>query len=149
MDQIRARGFVGTETLEFWEVGDNVLALTGEIACRGLIVVRVEKYLDVLEGEGWNAYVQTFEYSYNAHVRGLNNILRYDNTHIYPGHEDAHHKHEYDWRTGEELPGSPTWVGVNFWPTLGEVLEELEWWYWDNRNSLPQPDVFPQLETRG
>ncbi len=149
MDQMRSKGFVGTDNLALDDIGANILAMTGEIACRGQIVVRVEKYLEVLEGQGLDAYVQTFEYKYNAFVRGRNNILRYDNSHRFPDHGDAHHRHKYDWTSGKELSGFPEWVGEHGWPTLGEVLEEVERWYWENRDDLPEPDKYPELGTRG
>ena len=149
MAQMRSRGFLGTDELDLDDIGANILRMVGEIACRGLIVVKVEKYLDILEGVGLDAYVQTSEYKYNAFIRGHNNILRYDNTHMYPGHGDAHHRHKYDWRTGKELSGSPEWVGEHGWPTLGEVLEEIERWYWENRDYLPNPDKYPELGVRG
>lgn len=146
---MRADGFVGEDTLTLESIGAGLLAMTGEIACLGGIVMRVEKYLDVLEGESLDAYVRTFEYKYNAFVRRNNNILRYDNSHTYPGHADAHHKHLYDWKTGDHIPGFPVWVGEEGWPTLGEVMEELRIWYWENREELPNPDDYPELEQRG
>jgi hypothetical protein len=139
---------VGGDTLRFESTGSNVLTVRGEIACWRPIVVRVEEHLEVLEGEGWNAYVQTYEYSYNASVRGHGNILRYDNVHSFPGHPDANHKHEFDWRTGEELPGFPEWTGRDERPTLGEVMEEVERQYWNNLDDLPEPDKYPKLGLR-
>lgn len=82
-------------------------------------------------------------------MRGRGNVLRYDNTHAYPGHGDAHHKHVYDWETNNQLPGSPAWVDERGWPTLGEVLKELRTWYWENREDLPNPDGYPALGQRG
>jgi hypothetical protein len=146
---MRADGFVGEDTLTLEPLGADMLTMIGEIACLGGIVVRVEKYLEVLEGDALDAYVRTFEYQYNAFVRGRNNILRYDNTHTYDGHGDPHHKHMYDWKTGDPLPNFPAWVGESNWPTLGEVIEELRAWYWENRNELPEPDSYPELELRG
>lgn len=147
MDQMRSRGFVGEDTLELEDIGADLLVMSGEIACLGGLVVRVEKYLEVLEGEGDDALVRTVEYKYNAFVRGHNNLLRYDNSHSFPGHADSHHKHEFDWRTGRHLPGFPAWVGEDRWPTLGAVLEELELWYWGNREVLPEG--YPELGLRG
>ena len=148
MDQMRADGFVGEDTLALEPIGAGLMVMFGEIACLGRIVVRVEKYLEVSEGEGLDALVQTVEYKYNASVRGRNNVLRYDNTHAYPGHAYARHRHGYDWKTGEQ-PEIPAWVGEHRWPTLGEVLEELRQWYWENREDLAEPDGYPDLEQRG
>lgn len=148
MDQFRSRGFVGDDSLQLDFVGSDVLTIQGEISCRGMIVIRVQKDLAVLEGEGWEAEVQTYQYRYNAFVRGKHNILRYDNTHKYPGHSDTHHKHVYDVNTGKQLPGSPQFVGHGNWPTLGEVIGEVEHWYWEHSTSLEKPDDFPKLDVR-
>ena len=152
MGQLRTSGFIGADTLTFEELpGAMGIFLSGEVACKGRIVVSVEKFLDVLEGDGPTALVQTEWYSYNAFVRGWHNVLRYDNQHpqkLYPGHSDPHHKHKFDWRSGEEVDGSPAWIGADEWPTLSEVVRELERWYWDNREDLPDPDKFPQLSLR-
>lgn len=148
MDQMRADGFVGEDTLVLESIGAGLLVMFGEIACMGGIVVRVEKYLEVLEGEGLDASVRTVEYKYNAFIRGRNNVLRYDNSHSYPDHADAHHRHEYDWKSGKQ-PESATWVGEHRWPTLNDVLEELRRWYWENREDLPKPDGYPDLGQRG
>lgn len=149
MDQMRSRGFVGADNLELKSLPADILTIVGEIACLGQIVVKVEKYLHILEGYGEGALVRTFEYKYNAFVRSRNNILRYDNAHRHPGHGDAHHKHLFNWRTGRELPGFPQWVGESGWPTLGEVLSEVEQWYYTHREELPNPDAYPELDTRG
>lgn len=149
MEKPRASGFVGADTLSFEELaGAAGVFLSGEIACKGQIVISVEKFLAVLEGEGPTALVQTEWYSYNVFVRGWHNILRYDNQHprlLYPGHPDPHHKHEFDWRSGEENRDSPKWVGEEGWPTLGEVIREVERWYWQNRSDLPEPDRYPEI----
>lgn len=153
MEQLRASGFVGADTLSFEELpGAAGIFLSGEIACKGCIVISVEKFLAVLNGEGAAALVQTEMYSYNAFVRGWHNILRFDNQHphaLYPGHKDEHHRHDFDWQTGEEFPDSPQWIGVEKWPTLSEVIREVEEWYWKNRANLPDADAYPELEVRG
>jgi hypothetical protein len=41
------------------------------------------------------------------------------------GHEDAHHKHEFDWATGAEIAGSPKWCGVEGWPTLFDFVMKV------------------------
>ena len=80
--------------------------MEGGIACRGNIIVTVEKYLKILSGDGVIAIVETFRYSYNVSVRNEGNIFRYDNSHDRPGHTDRHHKHEFD-DEGETI----TWIG--------------------------------------
>ena len=46
------------------------------------------------------------------------------------------------------MPGSPTWMGEARWPTLGEFIETVEAWYWENRDRLDDPDGFPPLGLR-
>ncbi len=120
-----------------------MITLQGEIACLGNIIVTVEKYLRVLGGDGDNAMVQTFQYSYNVSVRNEGNIFRYDNSHDRPGHPDRHHKHEFD-EEGEQI----SWIGYQSWRTLGQVLQETQEWYWLNRESLELPDTYPILGLR-
>lgn len=146
MEQFRKIGFVGDDTLEF-SFSPSTIGIAGEIACRGGIVVRVDKWLDVAE-EDDDPLVQTFSYCYNAFVRGYGNILRHDNVHTHIGHTDEHHRHSFDWETSEELSDSPQWCGEEGWPTLGEFIETVERWYWTNRLALPQPDGIPVLGTR-
>jgi len=152
MEQLRASGFVGPDDLSFVEVPGAGFFLVGEVACKGRIVVSVEKFLTLLEGEGVAAMVQTEWYSYNAFVRGWHNILRYDNQHpheLYPGHLDEHHRHTFDWQTGEERSDSPAWIGAEKWPTLSEAIREVQAWYWDHRQELPDPEEFPELGAKG
>jgi hypothetical protein len=148
MDQFVAAGdFVHRHTLRY-EARRGFIVIVGQIACSGEIVLTIEKALevldadadDVLDGGATDALVRTYVYSYNASIRGHQSFLRYDNTHSYTGHDDEHHKHELDWRTGAELPGSPSWVGRDRWPLLSEFIESVARWYWDHRDELPNPD---------
>lgn len=152
MEKLRGSEFVAADTLFFEELpGTAGIFLSGEVACKGGVVVSVEKFLGVLEGDGPAALVQTEWYSYNVFVRGWHNVLRYDNQHpqhLYPGHQDPHHKHVFDWRSGEERKDSPTWIGAEEWPTLSEVIREAEVWYWGNRGDLPNPEAYPRLAQR-
>jgi len=74
--------------------------------------------------------------------------MRYDNWHPHGGHPDEHHKHDFDWRTGQE-PYSPRWIGVAGWPTLSEFIEEVMGWYYRNITGLPHPDAYGELGLRG
>jgi len=120
------------------------IRMQGDIACRGGIVISVDKILDTV-GEDSEQMVQTATYSYNASIRGYNAFLRNDNAHLHPGHIDPHHRHEYDWERGDEMPGSPLWVGADRWPTLGQFIEEVDRWYWEHRDVLPDPDAEARL----
>lgn len=146
MEQFYSTGFVCVDTLA-WEAVAGDLKLKGEIGCKGNIVIDVFKLFTV-GPEDENPFIQTYRYAYNASMRGYNTFLRHDNAHPFPGHPDQHHRHEFDWRTGEETPGSPRWVGVAGWPTLGQFIQEIADWYWKHRESLPAPDGVPTLGLR-
>jgi hypothetical protein len=133
IEQLRASGFLLRETLVFTAL-PGTLTLEGEVVCKRGIVVRVYKTLEVLEGEGDDALVQTVRYAYNAHIAGHGTFLRVDNAHSHPGHPDAHHRHDGNWRTGEE---SVVWVGKEGWPTLGAFFAMVEDWYWEHCDELP------------
>ncbi len=153
MKELRDRGFTADDNSRF--IPDHALRkfhVRGEVPCLGRIVIDVDKFLKILEGEDDDALVQTWTYSYNVYFRRGHNILRYDNQHphrLYPGHHDEHHKHEFDWRTGETLSEIPKWIGADDWPTLGAVIAEVETWYWKNHHCIPHAGEFPTLEARG
>ncbi len=150
INQFKVNNLIGDDTLQFTR-SIRSIKLSGEIGCRGNIVIRVDKLIHVISGSGVNALVQTRWYAYNVFVRHRFNLFRYDNQDydfLRSGHKDAHHKHIFDWQTGEELPDSPIWVGEDSWPTLGEVIQETEQWYWSNRDQLEYPDSYPDLDLR-
>lgn len=150
MGQLRATDFVHADTLDMLPF-PGMLQIRGEIACRGNIVISVLKVLDVLGGGEAEpgALVQTSTYNYNASIRGFGNFLRYDNAHSHPGHSDPHHRHLFDWRTNQELPESPEWIGEARWPTLGAFITEVNQWYWGHLGELPEPDRIAELGVRG
>jgi len=148
MEGLRASGFVNGDNL-ITEVGPYRVTIEGEIACLGGIVVNVLKTLEVLRGEGLDAVVQTVTYAYNASVRNGFNVFRYDNLHRFKGHPDSHHKHTYDWLTGEEVAETPEPVGAEGWPSLTDVIVEAQKWHGDHYDELENPDKFPELAARG
>lgn len=142
-------GFVADHSLIF-EPSPGEFCLIGEVSCLGNILVTVYKSLAILSDSVENPLVQTIEYSYNASVQGYGNILRYDNQDDFfstsrPDHFDEHHKHEFDWFTGKQNAESPSWVGEEDWPTLGDVLWELHDWYYANSSYLTSPLKYAQL----
>jgi hypothetical protein len=145
-------GFVESETLEFTNELPRVIRLSGEMSCCGNILITIDKYLRIQgDAEGDNALVSTYYYTYNASVQGCGNFLRYDNTHSRPGHPDCHHKHVMDWHVKDERddPNAEViWVGRDSWPTLGRVIQEVQEWYWLNREELPSPDTYSRLGLR-
>jgi len=151
LEQFKKRGFVGEDSLEFIPL-NKYFILQGEVGCIGGLILKVEKLIRVIEVDSSDLSIQTAWYSYNASIRNSHNVLRYDNQDedfgFREGHSDEHHKHVFDWQTGDELDESPLWIGADNWPTLGDVLKELEDWYWENKGSLYNPDCYPVLNLR-
>ncbi|MEL6603743.1 MAG: hypothetical protein AAFP20_11025 [Cyanobacteria bacterium J06614_10] len=147
--QLRSDGFVGEDNIRL-SASSKQLLMYGEIACLGGIVVRVEKALRILESNGSNSLVETDWYAYNVSVRNVANVFRYDNQDVdftfREGHQDRHHKHVFDWTTGDEL--EVQWVGADNWPKLNQVIEEARDWYWANKDQLPEPDRYPAIDLR-
>ncbi len=125
------RGFVLSDNVSIGPLGNSYLLMEGPIECLGDIEVTVLKILQVTPQPKGEPLVQTIEYSYNARIRGLGNILRYDSPH--PEHNRFHHVHRFNVFDGDE-EGE---VEECAWPTLGQALDELEEWYYDNRDELP------------
>lgn len=97
---------------------------------------------------GWNSFGGGASFTKTRYEA----FLRHDNQHegwLYPGHGDPHHVHVLDWRTGDEKPGSPFWCGQEGWPTLGEFIQKVELWYYDNLPQLPNPYRVAELGLRG
>jgi hypothetical protein len=133
MHRLRAEGFVLDDGVEFQPIGSGYIVLAGRILCAGGIYVDVWKVLEVVEGAGPGALVQTVEYSYNAAIPGLGSLLRYDSPH--PGHRPHHHVHRYSVLAADK-EGAVEDTSDTDWPTLGAVLEELRDWYYGNYENL-------------
>lgn len=144
LERFRNEEFIGHDTLVFKEDGSEIL-LVGEIGCLGQILITVDKTLEVLRSGGGDL-VQTIVYEYNVSVRGFGNVFRYDNSHSRIGHSDNHHKHEFDWRLNEQGEGKVVWIGAERWPTLAEVIDEAQDWYYVNMDELPKG--YPELGLR-
>lgn len=141
MRSLYNESFVQADNLVI-EAFSGGFAITGEIVCLGNITIRVEKLVLVVDPGAMS--VETSEYAYAASVRNRGVIVRYDNSDHHHSHPDRHHRHDCDWRTGEEL-GTAVWVGREKWPTLGEFVREIADWYWKHRDELPEPDAVPPL----
>jgi len=124
-----------------WTPQAGALILGGWVGCRGGFRIDVWKRVDVWEQAGI-AWARTRDYAYNV-GRGDVAILRYDSAHAHPGQNDRHHVHGFDPRTGEELNGSPRWVGGD-WPTLGEVIQEVLDLAVELHDDLTDPLAFPE-----
>jgi hypothetical protein len=132
MGQFIDRGFVIDDGLRSWPRAGWLL-FAGTVECLGGLRISVIKGLDVWR-ESDRFMVQTFGYSYNVSVHGHGNVFRYDSPH--EDHRPYHHRHAYIWN----LPGDKGTVTPSAdgdWPTLGEVVGEVESWYWENKDELP------------
>lgn len=126
------RGFVLSDSVTAFPLGNGNLAMEGVIQCLGGIEITVEKILTVTpQANNREPTVQTTDYNYNVRLRGQGNVLRYDSPH--PDHNQFHHVHRFDVFNGDD-EGT---VSECSWPTLGEVIGEVEEWYYDNRDNLP------------
>lgn len=142
------RGFCRDHVAHFTPIPPDMFWFVGWIACKGSILITFEKKLLAVDEREAELRVQTEMYAYNASIQGGHNILRYDNQHperLYPGHNDPHHKHLFDWTTDANLSGSPFWIGESNWPTLGEVVGELEQWHADHYAQLSAPQEYAIL----
>lgn len=128
MAQLERRGAVLSNGLSIGAAGNSHITIIGDIRCVGGICVTVHKLLRVLDGEGANAKVQTVEYGYNVRVEGRGNLFRYDCPH---GHRPFHHVHRFEVRSGDH-EGTVDKIEPEDVPTLGDVLEEAERWFYDN-----------------
>jgi hypothetical protein len=79
------------------------------------------------------AWVQTRRFRYQAWVRGVHNILRYESAHEHRAHS---HKHVYDiFGTGLESDVIDL-IREEDIPTLAEVIRELQAWHEQNASRL-------------
>jgi hypothetical protein len=134
MQQFLRGGFVRSENLSFNDLGDGFIEMEGVIECDGGIYIEVRKRIEILDGDGADALVQTVDYSYNAAIRGVGNILRYDSPH--PDHNREHHVHRFDVFAGVERRPPIFILDESARPTLGEVIEEVQAWYYANLDQL-------------
>lgn len=112
-----------------------LLRIEGVLRCQAGTELHVLKLIRITP----KRRVKTFSFSYHAQLTGppLRPIFRYDNAHTYEreGHGDAFHKHQFDPNTWREIV-PPQWIGYSHWPTLRDVLEELEQWTRDHSTRL-------------
>lgn len=134
MHRLTLAGFVLSDGVELRQLGEGTFVLEGRIECEGGIYVEVWKLLQVVDGEGPCARVQTIEYSYNAVLSGVRNTFRYDSPHL-GGHRPHHHVHRYD-TFADDVEGVAEDLDDEKRPTLGETLLELREWYSKNCENL-------------
>ncbi len=129
MQRFLADGFVIRDGTGLFAYGAGLFLLDGLIECLGGILLEVRKVLRHMDGRGASMRVQTVLYSYNALLPGRGCILRYDSPHE---HRPTHHVHRYDVLNGDKIGR----IEPCAWPHLGDVVEELRTWYYDNFDKL-------------
>lgn len=67
-------------------------------------------------------------------LAGIGNVCRDDSPH--PDHNPCHKVHRFDVRAGD-VECRIEEIGDEAWPTVGEVIDEAEKWYYANLNSRP------------
>lgn len=99
--------------------------------------LKVVKALEILDSRA-NPLVQTASYSYHVSICSGGNVFRYCSPHDNENaaHHRYHHRHAYDPFGPEPEKDSVSCDGHPDWPTLSEVIEEAEGWFWDNRTAL-------------
>lgn len=132
MDRFLAEGFVAQDGCDFTHLRTEV-HLDGTIYCLGDIQIEVEKNLEILSGRGAGALVQTRYFRYNAWLKNVNNILRYDSA---CDHRALPHKHTFDtFGGGRELELRELATSADV-PHLDDVIREVQGWYDLNRHRL-------------
>jgi hypothetical protein len=129
MADLCREGFILEDGLSRDWLGREFVVIRGRLRCQHSLFIDVLKYLEVRETRT-RTMVRTLRYRYHAGVEGTADrpIFRYDNADIKTGHDDAHHKHNFDYTSWREID-PPQWVGAEGWPHLSEVVEELrDWW---------------------
>jgi hypothetical protein len=97
----------------------------GELIFQHGLEIHVHKTQDKLAHEVGIPIVKTIAYSYQVFRRHGDRVVelrRYDNS-DHHGYPDPHHRHRFN-ANGEEI-GPPEYVGVDNWPTLGDVIQEV------------------------
>lgn len=128
-------GLVVEDGLELPNGADGELVIVGDLLLRDRVLkVTVVKSLQVLEEtDPSNPDVQTSSYSYNVSLVGHGNVFRYCSPHS--DHNEYHHRHQYDPFGSHPEANTVTDCGDD-WPTLSEVIEEAEEWYWANKGDI-------------
>jgi len=135
MEQFLRGDFVVSEELSIEPLGDGFLWMTGSVHCVSGIRIDVWKRLRLIgDGSSHDPFVQTVGYSYDAVLGSLGNIFRYDSPH--QDHNRFHHVHRYDVLRGDVHGVVHRVEPQDGWPTLGEVVEEVRGWFYDNADEI-------------
>jgi hypothetical protein len=116
----------------------DAIVLTGTIYCEGGIRIEVTERLRVLRESTWlrrknNPLVELVSYENNAVLLNRGTIFRYNSPH--EDHNQFHHVHRVDVLGGGEKTIDP--LGVADVPSLRQLVNEAEEWYWAHLGTGP------------
>ena len=98
--------------------------------------IEVSKRLTMQQSDSADPLVRTVAYSYSAILGKRGPIFRYDSPH--PDHNRFHHVHRYALLDGDVRGTMSPITPETDWPTLGEVMQELRDWYYENLERLQE-----------
>lgn len=129
-------GFVVGDHLELVEM-DHAFLMEGHIECLDGVVIEVRKIIQIIVPDPNDPVVRRADYRYHVRLPGRN-LFRYDCPH--DDHRPFHHVHRYDIASGEQAVERLLEEDT---PTLGEVIEEAEGWYYENYRILVELGIVP------
>lgn len=137
---LRYTGAIENDGLDFLAGADGSFFFDGELLLRdGVMKLTVAKRLEIVDGtEPADAVVQTASYSYNVSIVGFGNVFRYCSPHEDDGpvHHHQHHRHQYDPFGARPDDYHVTLITDGDWPTLGDVVQEADTWYWQHKDAV-------------
>lgn len=134
LEDLKSSGVIRKENLKTDQLENCLFKMRGEVLCRGNLLLKVGKTLRAERTISGIITIQAIKYEYNLRFVNGSNVFRYDNAHphTYLGHTSAFHVHRFN-PLGHEQPGSPFEIAnEEDWPTLTEVLQEVDEYYWSN-----------------
>jgi hypothetical protein len=134
MQQLAQGGFVASDGLTLKALG-HALVIEGDVVINDHVYIRVWKQLSIMAGDGADATVQTTAYSYNAVLKEVGTIFRYNSPH--EDHNQEHHVHRFDVLGGSGTEQIDFIYDEEQRPTLREVIDEAYEWYCTHEHQLP------------
>lgn len=126
MQRLIDEGLVESDGVSFIESVDDRgvivhVTIRGRLRCRGGLLIRVDKKLDVRRGRSGRLEVRTYSYQYHAWIHGRagyprRNVIRYDNS---PVHDHQLHRHDFDGAGNETSVSAVEFADL---PTLSEFV---------------------------
>lgn len=133
-------GLIEDDGLDLFPGAEGRFYFDGELLLRERrLKLRVAKVLEVVDAaDPEDPLVQTISYSCNVSVVGFSNVLRYCSPHDddVAEHHLQHHLHQYDPFGPTPDRYSVTLITDGDWPSLGDVIQEADAWYWANLDAF-------------